>query len=152
MSRDYKYLFVSIKPEFTEKILSKEKSIELRKVRPHVVSGDYVIIYASSPVMGVVGIARVKHIIEMKPSELWEKYSTRLGIDKQRFDDYYNGLSRAVGIELDSVRPLSSPISLTELRGVDPSFHPPQIYRYVTSEQICSVLSRYFQTLKDVNR
>ena len=23
----------------------------------------------------------------MKPSELWEKYSTRLGIDKQRFDD-----------------------------------------------------------------
>ena len=66
MSKDYKYLFVSIKPEFTEKILSKEKSIELRKVRPHVVSGDYVIIYASAPVMGVVGIARVKHIIEIK--------------------------------------------------------------------------------------
>lgn len=143
MSKDYKYLFVSIKPEFAEKILSKEKSIELRKVRPHVKPGDYVIIYASAPKMGVVGIARVKRIIESSPQEMWDRYSPVLGIDKQRYDEYYRGLKRAIGIELDSVRSLSSPITLKELRDVDASFHPPQIYRYVTSEQICIVLSRY---------
>lgn len=152
MSRDYKYLFVSIKPEFTEKILSKEKSIELRKVRPHVQSGDYVIIYASAPIMGVVGIARVKQIIETSPKEMWNLYSSFLGIDRQRYDEYYHGLNRSIGIELDSVRALASPITLKELRKEVPSFHPPQIYRYVTNEQICSVLSRYFQNLKDGNR
>lgn len=144
MSKDYKYLFVSIKPEFAEKILSKEKSIELRKVRPHVKTGDYVIIYASAPTMGVVGIARVKQIIEVSPQEMWEQYSQVLGIDKHRYDEYYAGMARAIGIELDSVRALSSPITLNELRAVDAFFHPPQIYRYVTSEQICTVLSTYF--------
>lgn len=143
MSKDYKYLFVSIKPEFAEKILSKEKSIELRKVRPHVKPGDYVIIYASAPTMGVVGIARIKQIIELHPQEMWEQYSPMLGIDKQRYDDYFSRLIRAVGIELDSVRSLSTPITLKELRDIDASFHPPQIYRYVTSEQICVALSRY---------
>lgn len=143
MSKDSKYLFVSIKPEFAEKILSKEKSIELRKVRPHVKSGDYMIIYASAPTMGVVGIARVKKIIEMSPKEMWEQFSLVLGIDKTRYDEYYSGLNRAIGIELDSVRSLSTPITLKELRDVDASFHPPQIYRYVTSEQMCMALSRY---------
>lgn len=32
------------------------------------------------------------------------------------------------------------PISLAELRRVDPNFHPPQIYRYITNEEINKVL------------
>ena len=40
-----KYLFLAIKPEFANKILAKEKTIELRKVRPNIKEGDYIIIY-----------------------------------------------------------------------------------------------------------
>ena len=79
----------------------------------------------------------------MSPKEMWEQFSLVLGIDKTRYDEYYSGLNRAIGIELDSVRSLSTPITLKELRDVDASFHPPQIYRYVTSEQMCMALSRY---------
>ena len=84
-----KYLFLSIKPEFANKILAKEKTIELRKVRPNIKEGDYIIIYASSPVKGVVGFGRVKKIIETSPYEMWRIYSSQLGIDKIRYDNYF---------------------------------------------------------------
>ena len=35
------------------------------------------------------------------------------------------------------------PIGLNELRRVDPDFHPPQIYRNVTNEEIKKVLMNY---------
>ena len=35
-----------------------------------------------------------------------------------------------------------APIGLMELRNVDPNFHPPQIYRYVTNDDIAVVLAQ----------
>ena len=94
-----KYLFLSIKPEFANKIIAKEKTIELRKVRPHVNQGDYVVIYASSPTMSVVGFGQIKQIIEMSPDDMWNTYSSKLGIDRTRFDIYFQDKDKAVGIE-----------------------------------------------------
>ena len=37
------------------------------------------------------------------------------------------------------IKPIN-PISLAALRRVDPNFHPPQIYRYVSNEEIHKVL------------
>ena len=110
------------------------------------------IIYASAPTMSVVGIARIKTIIELSPEEMWEQFSPMLGIDRNRYDECYRGFNKAIGIELDAVRSLVAPITLKELREEAPSFHPPQIYRYVTNTQICSVLTRYCQSLKDCNK
>ena len=75
------------------------------------------------------------------PQEMWNKHSERLGIDKQGFYSYYNGYSKAVGIEFEMIKAVA-PIGLVELRNVDPNFHTPQIYRYVTNKDIIEVLSR----------
>ena len=40
-----KYLFIAVKPEYANKLISGEKDIELRKTKPHVQAGDYAIIY-----------------------------------------------------------------------------------------------------------
>ena len=45
-----KYLFIAVKPEYANKLISGKKDIELRKMKPNVQPGDYVIIYASAPV------------------------------------------------------------------------------------------------------
>lgn len=134
-----KYLLISVKPEFAGKIISKEKCIELRKVKPHVQSGDYIIIYASSPVKCVVGWGVVKRIIEEHPLKIWEHYSDKLGIDRGRFDDYYINCERSIGIEIESIHKLT-PISLSKLRTLDAKFHPPQTYRYVSNIQICRII------------
>jgi len=137
----HKYLFIAVKPEYANKLISGKKDIELRKMKPNVQPGDYVIIYASAPVKAVVGFGKVKTIIECTPKCLWERYSNRLGINEQSYFSYYDGYHKAIGIEFDMIKSVM-PIGLEELRRVDPSFQPPQIYRYVTNEDIVNVLSK----------
>jgi Uncharacterized conserved protein len=137
----HKYLFIAVKPEYANKLISGQKDIELRKMRPHVQQGDYVIIYASAPIKAVIGFGKIKQIIECNPKSLWERYSDRLGINKQSYFSYYDGYHKAIGIEFDMIKSVT-PIRLEDLRKVDPNFQPPQIYRYVTNEDIVTVLSK----------
>ena len=57
-----KFLFISIKPEFANKIMSKKKSIELRKNKPNADIGDFVLIYSTQPKKSVIGFAKIKRI------------------------------------------------------------------------------------------
>ena len=134
-----KHLFISVKPEFAKKIIAKEKKIELRKVKPHVEIGDYVIIYASSPMKSVIGFGMVQQLIETTPEKMWGKYSSILGIDKSRFDEYYEGKERAIGIKIKEIQQIT-PIHLEDLRSVTPNFQPPQVYRYVSGMDICRII------------
>jgi len=129
---DHKYLFISVKPEFADKIILKEKTIELRKFRPNVNIGDYVIIYASSPRKSVVAFGTIKNILIMEPQKMWDDFSKNLGIDKQRFDNYYKGIVKAVGIEFNKLVKIN-PIHLDDIRTINPGFHPPQIYMYIAN-------------------
>lgn len=135
----HKYLFIAVKPQYANKLISGQKNIELRKMKPHIKQGDYVIIYASSPVKAVIGFGKVKEIIEKTPIDMWSDYSDRLGVTWQEFNLYYEGYNRAIGIVFEKIKPIKA-IELEELKKVDPKFHPPQIYRYVTNEDIHKVL------------
>lgn len=137
-----KYLFISVKPEFANKIMSKEKCIELRKIKPNVKSGDYVIIYASSPVKCVIGFGQIKQIIVTTPEKMWNDNNPHLGIDKGRYDEYYFDREKAIGIEIETLRSVPA-ISLDSIKMIDPDFHPPQVYRYVSNEQICKIITEY---------
>lgn len=135
----HKYLFIAVKPEYANKLISGEKDIELRKTKPHVQAGDYAIIYASAPAKVVLGYGKIKRIILCSPQEMWANFSSRLGIKEQDYLMYYMNSNKSVGIEFEMIKPIN-PISLAELRRVDPNFHPPQIYRYVSNEEIHKVL------------
>lgn len=137
----HKYLFIAVKPKYANKLISGQKDIELRKMKPHVQHGDYVIIYASAPVKAVIGFGKVKNIIVCSPNEMWAKHSIRLGIMQHEFDSYYANHKKAIGIEFEIIKPIT-PIGLEELKKVDANFHPPQIYRYFTNEEITTVLSQ----------
>jgi predicted transcriptional regulator len=127
-----KCLFISVKPEFAEKFIKKQKTIELRKTKPNVSIGDFIIIYASSPKKLVVGFGIIKKIIITTPEIMWKKFSSKLGIDKIRFDSYYRGYQSAIGIEVDKVNEIQ-PVHLEDLRNIEPQFHPPQVYRYISN-------------------
>ena len=138
---NHKYLFIAVKPEYANKLISGKKDIELRKMKPNIQHGDYVIIYSSAPIKAVVGFGKVKAIIICSPQEMWNKYSKRLGIDIHSFNSYYVGYNKAIGIEFEMIKPVT-PIGLLDLKKVDSNFHPPQIYRYVTNADITVVLSQ----------
>lgn len=142
MTTNRKFLFLAIKPEFAKKIIDKEKTIELRKQRPNVHIGDYVIIYASSPIKSVLGYGKVKSIIVCTPEEMWKFHKKQLGIDKLRFYAYYDGHGKSVGIEIERIKSISA-LTLKELQSIDSTFRPPQGFRYVSNEQISKAIEKY---------
>lgn len=81
--KNNKYLFISVKPIYAQKILSREKSIELRKLKPKVSPGDYIIIYASEPQKAVVGFGLIKRVIVTTPQEMWNSHSKILVLIKK---------------------------------------------------------------------
>ena len=125
-----KYLFISIREEYTNRIFEGTKKIELRKSKPNVAPGDKVIIYCTSPVKAIVGVAQVKDIIVHKPNTMWRLHSKVLGIDRQSYLDYYGDSEKAIGIVLSKPKKLANNIGLNLIKEQVPSFTPPQTFKY----------------------
>lgn len=129
-------LFISVKPEFVEKIFNGTKSIELRKSVPNIEKDDLIIIYCTSPVMSVIGTCKVKEIVSSKPTKLWNDHSTKMGIDRKRYFEYFEGKEVAVGIFLKEIKKSRKEIPLSKLRSKFRNFHPPQTFRYFDKFQL----------------
>ncbi len=94
-----------------------------------------------------MGFGVIRQIIETTPEKMWNEFSDSLGIDKLRYDNYYKGKEKAIGIDIEGIKKLS-PVTLDNLRTIDSSFHPPQIYRYVSNVDICKTISEFLQPRK----
>jgi predicted transcriptional regulator len=129
-------LLISIKPEFAELIFGGTKTVELRRTRPRIARGDRVVLYVSFPERILRGTAIATQVVEASPADLWKKIGHLSGINRSKFFAYFEGASYGYGIVLDAVQQLSRPWSLAQLRRTIPDFHPPQIYRYFTDEQV----------------
>jgi predicted transcriptional regulator len=139
---DGKYVLLSIKPEYAEKIFSGHKSIELRRICPKVEQGDFIFVYVSSPVKTLMGRIEVQKVISNTPQKLWKKVGDKSGVSKKVFDSYYEGASLGFGILVTNPIKLKRPIHLDTLRRSMKGFRPPQNYYYVTPNQS---LFKYFQ-------
>lgn len=129
-----KALFLSVRPAFASRILAGTKTIELRRIRPHIEPGDSVLIYSSSPEMAILGSAEVEEIICGSPADLWKQVKTEAGVSKEEYETYFDGAALAVGIRLRCVQRLNRSIPLQELRVRWPWLRPPQSYRYVRAK------------------
>lgn len=135
-------LLISIKEQYVKKILSGEKTIELRKAKPRAKIGDTVVIYTTKPKKAITAIAIIKRILILSPQEMWKENSNKLGISKDDFDTYYNQCPTSVGIELENVHKLNDEILLSAIKGIYPNFSPPQTFKYLNK----------FETLKKFHK
>jgi predicted transcriptional regulator len=117
---------ISIRPTFTEAILSGRKTVELRRRIPPVEVGARLWIYATRPVAAIVGIAIIDTIFRGTPQAVWETYSDRIAINRVDFDRYFEGTREAIGIRLSKIRRMQ-PIGIEQLRAWKEGFHPPQV-------------------------
>ena len=136
-----KVIILSIKPEFSDRIFEGTKKIELRKSKPSLEENDLILIYNTLPDKAVVGICKVKEIIQSTPDEIWDKYSDDLGIDKKRYFEYYFGRDKAIGLKIDSFRKFKNKISLDTIRELIPSFSPPQTFKYYNRDMLMGILA-----------
>ena len=119
-------IILPIKPEYTEKILKGTKKYEFRK-RACREKIDKIYIYETAPVKKVVAEVSVDEIIKGSPQYIWNICSKYGGINKQKYDQYFNDSPNAAAYKLGCVKKYEKPKELSDF-GVD---YVPQSFVYV---------------------
>ena len=129
-----KGIFISIKPEFTEKIENGEKNYEFRKYIPKE-EFDKLYVYETVPTCSLKYILTIDKIIKF-PNKIDEKgYGN---------NDFNKGLKKSkFAYHISKVEKIDNPISLKELKNRF-GFTAPQSYAYDTRY---SELVNYISTL-----
>jgi predicted transcriptional regulator len=128
-------LVLSLHPRFAASILTGSKAVELRRQRVATPAGTPVILYASSPVMAVVGTAIVAEVRIAEPDEVWRQFHRDLGLSREEFVRYTQGVVHASALRLTAVDSLALPFPLAHLRAAQP-FNPPQSYYYLNADTL----------------
>ena len=118
-------ILLSIKPDFANKIFSKEKRFEYRKNIPKEIKE--VVVYASSPVKKIIGSFTVKKVLENNPQKIWKNTKSFAGISKMFFDNYYAGKETAFAIEIDRITKFSITKELSDYKITT----PPRSFCYI---------------------
>jgi len=118
---------LSIKPEYVDAIFKGEKRVEFRRTR-FARNVSHIIVYATQPVGAVVGYFEVGLIEENTPDRLWDSFGTVGCIDKDKFDQYFDGTSIGYAIGVKNPVRLSENASLNRYSGLS---RPPQSFAYL---------------------
>ncbi len=121
---------LSIRPQYSEKILDGRKTVELRRRFPvSAPKGAVAYIYSTSPVRAIVGSAEIANVAKLSVSDIWQRYSDLAFIEKADFDAYFAGLDEGFALEFSNARSLPRFLDLAELRERF-GFEPPQSFLY----------------------
>jgi len=132
--RPQRDVVLSIRPQYSSKIMEGRKTVELRRRFPVSAPGGTVAyIYSTSPVRAMVGVAEIKNVLKLPIEQIWSEFENCALIDRVDFENYFQGLDFGFALLFEEVRPLSRPIPLQELRDRF-SFEPPQSYLYASRE------------------
>lgn len=130
------FILLAIRPEFVNKILIGEKTVELRRRLPQRACGRTLLIYETLPVGELAGLAYVEAVEQLPLEILWAKSRRKACVSRDQFDDYFAGARMGVGIFISNAVRLARPVPLWRLRQLWPGFHPPQAHRYLDRRQI----------------
>jgi predicted transcriptional regulator len=121
---------MSVQPRFAEAILDGTKTVELRRTRVSAPVGSILILYATAPIMAVVGLAVLQDRDTDVPDTIWRRHRRHMALQRDEFDAYLAGAHQATALTLCTPRRLSQTYPLAVLRDEAP-FTPPQSYRYI---------------------
>jgi len=130
-------LLLSIRPKYADQIFAGKKTVELRRVKPKLSTGDTVLVYVSSPTKALIGGFEVDKVIESSPDNLWTKVHNIAGVTEEEFTNYYVGSELACGIFIKKSWHFKAPLALENLQKKWANFHPPQSYRYISMQEAC---------------
>lgn len=119
-------ILLSIKPEYSKRIISGEKKFEYRKRLPQK-KITKIIIYSSAPEKKVIGEVQVLETMSLSKSELWEATKENAGISYKKYEEYFLDSEHAFAYKLGKVS-IYSPQKTLEDLGVRQA---PQSFIYI---------------------
>lgn len=121
-------VLLSVKPRFAEAILAGKKTFEFRRAVFRRQDIDTVVLYASSPTRMVVGEFTIDKVLSLALDALWRATHTGGAIDRDYFDQYFQGRTTGHALKVKRARRYRSPLCLRADFGID---HPPQSFCYL---------------------
>lgn len=120
---------ISIKKEYSDKILSGEKMYEYRRTMFND-TVKTVVMYETKPTGMLVGEFSISYVLCNTPEEIWEDTSSYAGISKEGFDKYFTGKENSMvyAIVIDKVTKYEVPLNPYQTYS---RFKPPQSFMYV---------------------
>ena len=127
-------VIVSIRPQYSNRIMTGEKTVELRRRFPaSAPRGTILYIYSSSPQRAMVGHAKIDGVHKLALDEIWRRYADVACVERLDFDSYFDGLEQGYAVKLTNVHSFEPPVSLSLLRKCF-KFEPPQSFQYVKQD------------------
>ncbi|OOO02137.1 MAG: hypothetical protein USCGTAYLOR_01639 [Chromatiales bacterium USCg_Taylor] len=134
-------VLLSIKPRYADLILAGTKRVELRRSWP---SNDIgvMVLYSSSPVQRLVGVAYVDNVNEADVTGLWQlACAYGGGLTHDELVEYFEGKRTAYGIMIKSIKAAECVVDPKDLF---PDFAPPQSFQYLTPDDFQRVMRAIF--------
>ncbi|PZO76104.1 MAG: hypothetical protein DI629_16485 [Mesorhizobium amorphae] len=133
-------LLISIKTKFADKILSGEKTIEVRKQFPPMNSFDgRMLVYSSGSAKSLVALVEVESVTRLPVASFWNAYGAQTALSAQEIDLYFGSATEGCAVRIKSVLPLARTVSYSELKDVW-GIAPPQSYRYISPTDLSSLV------------
>jgi predicted transcriptional regulator len=122
-----KGIILSIKPEFASKIFDGEKKYEFRRSIYKDPEIRKVYVYASYPVMRIIGEFQIEEILNLKVPNLWEKTKKQSGITEKFFYQYFDKKDKGYALKISKPRKYRKSLCIKR----DFNALPPQSFIYV---------------------
>ncbi len=128
------YLF-SIHPQYAEKIFDGTKTVELRNRRVQLTHPARLWIYVTTPEKHLAGFATVRHVDFGNSTKIWKRYWGELGITQEQYFAYVGDRELVSAIVVEDVVRFETPLGLSRLKQLLPTFHPPQFYMDMSAKK-----------------
>ena len=130
--RRHRDVVLSIRPQYTDKIMEGKKTIELRRRFPvSAPRGTIAFIYSTSPVRAMVGRAEIDDVVKLPVDQIWRQFGKSAFIKRSEFNAYFYGVDEGFALQFKNPLPFPRALSLSELRDRF-GFEPPQSFLYAT--------------------
>ena len=130
-----RYLLLSVKRAYAQKIMDGTKIIEVRRTIPKVIPGDRMLLYMAAPVKGIVAELEITSLINAKDANaLWQIVGQHSGIEHPLFVRYFAGAKHFCGIGVSVIQIFPTKVSAAAMRELF-GITPPQSYQYLTPLQ-----------------
>lgn len=126
-------IIISIKPNFVEKILNGEKTVELRTRRANLQPGTKMWIYSTLPMGEICALASVDFVQTSTPEEIWGEYKNEIAINEDEFWQYVGERDAVSIIKMSKVNPMDKGVSLQRIKEELDNFIPPQFFMWLKS-------------------
>lgn len=126
-------ILISIKPQYSWKIFTGTKTIELRKRFPSLEDNTIAYVYESSPTQAIVGVFTIEAVYqyeatEKRIEEFWYLRRSKLGMSKDAYLAYFKDAKILTAIHIENPCRFEKPLFWTDIEKVS---RPPQSFYYL---------------------